>query len=187
MTVDKWVVPEPIYQFLATTGKSASTAGTEAIYNYSTATGTSGETFLIKPPSGEAYRINRMFVHVQDTGAFAAEEYGSTSALVKGVQVRVQSDTGTILDLTDVTVKTNAQWARHCYDVRVDTYGSGDEFLTCRWSFWKNGYPIRLDGDNNERLEVYMQDDMTDLVAQNFFVCGYKEDAAYHQFQGLTK
>ncbi len=178
--VDKWVVPEPIYQFLSSTGKGGFSSGTDALGDYSTATGSSGETFHITPSTGEAFFINRMFVHVQDTGAFAAEEYGNLgSALTNGVQIRVQTDTGTILDLTDVTVKANAQWARHAYDVRIDTWSVGDEFLTCRWSFYKNGYPIRLDGDNNERLEVYLQDSCTGLVEHNFFVNGYKEDAAY--------
>ena len=179
MRVNDWVVPEPIYQFLATTGKGASTDGTNAIFDYSTSGGSSGEIFKIQPPAGEAYFINRLMVHIQDDGAFSAGEYGSTAALTNGVQVRVQTDTGTLHDLTDVTVKTNAQWGRQCYDTRVDEWGAGDEFLSARWSFVKNGYPIRLNGDNNERLEVYLQDDMTDLVAHNFYVNGYKEDDAY--------
>ena len=190
MTVNKWAVPQPIYQFLATTGKGATTGHSNAVANYSTgAGGTSGESFIIKPPSTAAYRVERMLVHVQDTGAFAAEEYGNLgSALTNGVVVRVATSTGTISDLTGtIPIKSNAQWARHMYDVRVDTWSAGDEFLAARWSFWKSGYPLRLDGSNGEFLEVYLQDSCTGLVAHQFFVEGYIEDAAYHQFQGLTK
>ncbi len=189
MTVNKWEVPQPIYQFLATTGKGATTGHTNAVADYSTATGTSGESFILKPTSTQAFRINRMMVHIQDTGAFAAEEYGNLgSALTNGVVVRVATSTGTVFALTDVNpVKTNAEWARHAYDVRIDTWSVGDEFLTSRWSFWKSGYPLRIDGSDGEYLEVYLQDSCTGLVEHNFFVSGYIEDAAYHQFQGLTK
>ena len=183
MSVNDWVVPAPIYEYLSSTGKGASTGGTNAVGDYSTATGSSGEIFHITPGSTEVYRINRMMVHVQDTGAFAAEEYGNLSALTNGVQVRVQSDTGTIIDLTAVNVKTNAQWGRTSYDVRVDTWSVGDEFLSARWTFAKAGYPLRLSGANSERLEVYLQDSCTGLVAHNFYVNGYKEDAAYDEFQ----
>ena len=189
MTVDKWEVPQPIYQFLATTGKGATTGHSNAVGNYSTATGTAGESFILKPPSTAAYRVERMLVHVQDTGAFAAEEYGNLgSALTNGVVVRVATSTGTVKDLTGtIPIKSNAQWARHMYDVRVDTWSAGDEFLAARWSFWKSGYPLRLDGSRGEFLEVYLQDSCTGLVAHQFFIEGYVEDEAYHQFQGLTK
>ena len=179
MAISEYKVPAPIFQYLASTGKGASTGGTNAIGDYSTGTGSSGETFIIQPPADEDWRIERMMIHIQDTGVFAAEEYGSTSALTNGVAVRVETDTGTVYDLTDVTVKTNAQWGRQCYDTRIDTWGAGDEFLSARWTFGKAGYPIRLDGTNGERLAVYLQDDMSNLVAHSFFVNGYKEDEAF--------
>lgn len=184
MAVDKWEVPQPIYQFLATTGKGATTGHTNAVGDYSTGTGTSGESFIISPSTGEAYRIERMLIHVQDTGAFAAEEYGNLTALTNGVAIRVETDTGTVHDLTGtVPVKTNAQWGRHCYDVRVDTWSVGDEFLSARWTFAKSGYPLRLDGDRGERLVAYMQDSCTGLVAHDFFVNGYVEDEAFDHWQ----
>jgi hypothetical protein len=177
--VDEWVVPEPIYQFLAT-----STGGTEAIGNYSTgAGGSSGAIFAIQPPAGESWRIERMLIHIQDTGIFAAQEYGKLSALTNGIQVRVENDAGTVHDLTAITVKTNAQWSRQCFDTRIDTWGVGDEFLSSRWTFAKGGYPLHLIGDNNERLEVFLLDSTTGLNAHNFYVNGYKVDAAYDHWQ----
>ena len=181
MAVDQWVVPQPIYQYLATTGKAATTGHSNAIADYSTATGTSGEAFVISPTTAQVFRIERMIVHIRDAGAFAAAEYGSTAALVKGISVRVVTDTGTVHDLTDgVTVKTNADWGRQCYDTQIFNWGVGDEHLAARWTFSKGGYPLRLDGAAGQRLEVHMQDDMTDLTAHNFYVNGYVEDVAYN-------
>ena len=177
---NEYEVPAPIYQFLSSTGKGASTGGTEAIGNYSTgAGGSSGEIFKIQPSSTQDFRIERMMIHIQDTGIFAAGEYGKLSALTNGIHVHVASDTGIVHDLTDITVKTNAQWARQCYDTRVDTWGVGDEFLTARWTFSKGGYPLRLDGSKNQRLEVYLLDSTTGLNAHNFFVNGFIEDEAF--------
>ena len=180
MPVDQWVVPQPIFQFLATTGKGATTGHSNAVGDYSTATGTSGESFILAPSTAEVYRVERMIIHIQDTGAFAAEEYGNLTALTNGVQVRIATDTGTVYDYTGVTVKSNAQWARQCYDTRVDTWSVGDEFLTSRWTFSKAGYPLRIDGAAGQRLEVYLQDSCTGLVAHNFYVNGYVEDTAYN-------
>lgn len=190
MTVSAWAVPTPIYQFLATTGKGGTTGHSNAVGNYSTgAGGTSGESFILAPSTSQVFRIERMMVHVQDTGAFAAEEYGNLgSALSVGVTVRVSNSTAVVQDLTGgIPVTANAQWGRHAYDVRVDTWSAGDEFLSCRWTFRKGGYPLRIDGAAGEFLEVYLQDTCTGLVSHQFFVNGYQEDAAYDQFQGLTK
>jgi hypothetical protein len=185
VAVDKWEVPEPIYQFLATTGKGATTGHSNAVGDYSTATGTSGESFVLAPSTGEAYHIERMMVHLQDTGAFAAEEYGNLGVtLTKGVTVRVATSTGTVNDLTGGNpVLTNAQWGRHCYDVRIDSWSVGDEFLSARWTFSKAGFPVRLDGDRGEYLEVYLQNSCTGLVAHEFLAQGYVEDAAFDLWQ----
>jgi len=184
MAVSNWVVPEPIYQFLATTGKGASTGGSNAIGNYSSTGGSSGESFIIQPPVGEKWRIERMMIHIQDTGSFDAEKYGNGVALGNGISVRVETDTGTVHDLTDGRpVVSNAQWARQCYDTRVDTYGIGDESLSARWTFSKGGYPLRLDGDLGQRLTVFIHDTCTGLNAHNFYVNGFKEDEAFdHRF-----
>lgn len=185
-SVAEHVVPAPIYQYLAT-----STGGINAVGDYSTgAGGSSGMSFYIKPTSTQDFRIERMMVHVQDTGAFAAEEYGAMTALTNGVQVRVRTSTGTPGALDGIThdltgtlpVKTNAQWGRQCYDVRVDTWAAGDEFLSARWTFSKGGYPLRLDGTLGQYLEVHLQDSTTGLNEHNFYVNGYIEDAAFKQF-----
>ena len=174
MAVHEHEVPAPIYQYLAT-----STGGTNAIADYST-----GMSFAITPTSTQDFRIERMMIHIQDTGAFAAEEYGNLgSALTNGVKIRVMNSTGVKYDLTgDLPVKTNAQWGRQCYDVRIDTWGVGDEFLSARWTFSKGGYPLRLDGTKGEYLEAYLTDTCTGLNEHNFYVNGYIEDAAFDEF-----
>jgi hypothetical protein len=55
--------------------------------------------------------------------------------------------------------------------------------LAARWTFLKSGYPLRLDGDRGEYLEAYLQNSCTGLVEQTFLAQGYKEDAAFDQWQ----
>ena len=59
--------------------------------------------------------------------------------------------------------------------MQVLAWGAGNDQLIARWTFSKAGRPIRLVGDNNERLEVVLNDDFTGLVHQYFVVQGYIE------------
>lgn len=134
------------------------------------------EIFFIQPPSGVSYNIARMIISVEDTNGMQAEEYGNLGvALSNGIQVRVQDDTGTVLDLTDALVVTaNAHWGRLCYDVDIKTWGAGNEILIARWTFARFGVDgLLLRGSYNERLEVVLNDNLTGLIAHYFFVNGY--------------
>ena len=117
-----------------------------------------------------------MIVFIQDTGAFDSDKYGNGIALANGIQVRVQDDSETISDMTnDLPIKTNTHWARMCYDIDLNTFGVGDEVMVVRWTFNKAGQFIRLDGSQNERLEVVLNDDFSALVDHTFLIQGYIE------------
>lgn len=135
------------------------------------------EIAYIQPGASEVFRVARMIVGIEDTSGFSAAEYGNLGGgLTNGVTVRKQSDGGTLIDLTDgLPVKTNASWGMLCYDVDLKTWGVGDELLVVRWTFAKAGQYLRLDGSNNERLEVVLNDDFSGLVAHTFMVQGYVE------------
>ncbi len=134
------------------------------------------EAFYIQPPAGTIYIIERMIVFVEDAGTFDSGSYGNGITLATGVVVRIQNDSGTLHDLTaGIAIKTNPQWGQCCYDAVVSKYGSGNESLSVRWTFAKGGYPLRLIGDNNERLEILLHDDFTDLVQHTFKIEGYIE------------
>ena len=163
----------PLFRLLDTNGDGSGT--TNAIGDYDP----TAEIFYIQPPAGTVYRIARMIVHAEDGPSMTAEEYGNLgSALTNGIAVRVQDDSGTIVSLTDdFLIKSNAHWAAMCFDADVKTWGvtPSNELLAVRWTFTKAGQYIRLDGDNNERLEVLLNDEFDGLVSHYFFVQGYNE------------
>ena len=82
------------------------------------------------------------------------------------------------------TIKTNGEWGQFCYDAEVyaGSLGNLNTYLRVRWTFANSGYPLRLVGANNERLEVVLNDDFSlnngssdPLVEQYFVVQGYFE------------
>ncbi len=134
------------------------------------------EIFYIQPSAGEAFRVARIIIYIEDTGSFDSGSYGNGLALANGIQVRVQNDGGTIADMTaGLPVKTNTQWGRMCYDIKTSNFGSGNEAMGVRWTFTAGGQFVRLDGDNNERLEVVVNDDFSSLVDHSFLVQGFIE------------
>jgi hypothetical protein len=133
--------------------------------------------FFVRPPPGEIWRVARLMVFLE-ASSIAAGAYGPVpvGALANGVRVYTANDFGELNDLLDIhTITTSAGWAEYCHDAQVKSWGAGNEFLTVRWTFTKAGVPIRLRGDNRERLDVLVQDDLTGLDSHQFIVQGYRE------------
>jgi len=161
-----------ISRFLDTSGDGA--GGKNATADYSAASA----IFSIQPSAGVSYQITRMMIAIGDGTNFNTSGYGAAAALSTGIQVRIQNDSGTLVDLTDGRfVKSNAGWGEHCYDVSHHEFGVGNanEVVLVRWTFAKSGQRVRLVGSNNERLEVVFKDDLTGLINHNFKVNGYIE------------
>ena len=158
-----------IYQYLDANGDG--TGATTANGNYSDAG--VGVTQFYYEATNYA-EIERMIIYVEDTVGFAAADYGSiTGNLTNGISLKVFDTNGTteLLDLTaGLPVKSNAGWARTCYDAQLLEWGAGNEMLLARWTFSKAGDSINL--LPGQRLAVVMNDDLTGLVDHNFMIQG---------------
>ena len=135
--------------------------------------------FYIQPPTGSIYRITRIIGAIRDSKGMVADEYGNLgAALTSGIKLEAHHDGGVVVDLMDgLPVKQNADWSRVCYDVDIKSWGAtpSDETLTFRWTFAKAGFPIRLDGNSNEKLQLIVADNVTALITHYFTVQGYEE------------
>jgi hypothetical protein len=136
--------------------------------------------FYIEAQAGEILRVARMIVHIEDAITWNAAEYGNLgAALTNGVSVTVEdTDGNTINTLTDITVKSNADWGRYCFDNAYVAYGAGNDFLSARWTFDKAGSPIRL--KLGEKFVVTVNDDLDGLDAHTFVVQGIDEGQWTH-------
>jgi hypothetical protein len=158
-----------ISRFLDTVGDGSGTKN--AIGDYSGAV----EEFKIVPGADEIFVINRLIAQIRDNGVFSASTYGAIAGgLTNGVVIRLKDSGGTKLDLCDgLPIKTNAEWARVCYDTQLLTWGAGDSFISVRWTFSRSGTQVWLDNSRGDYLSVDLNDDLTTLESQYFLVQGF--------------
>lgn len=160
----------PIFYFLDTVGDQSGTKN--AVGNYAGAV----QKFICKPIAGEIFFLSRMMIHVEDVGSFDTGSYGNRVALTNGIDFSVwDKDDNVIFTFNnDLPIKQNVHWARFAYDTRVDTFGTGNSFLIARWSFFKSGQLIKIDGDKGEYIGASLNDDFTGLVSHYFNLQGFK-------------
>ena len=129
------------------------------------------QVFKIAPAAGEIFRIERMIGFIQDGGNFTAEGYGGLVALTNGIALEYDVK-GSVVQLLEEAVVSNAEWGGQCFDTRYDNFGAGDNMFVFRWTFSKAGGPIILNGDLGEEIRLTAQDNFTGLVKQKFLVQG---------------
>jgi hypothetical protein len=161
-----------IRQFLSANGDGTGEINING--NYSDA-GLGRTRFFIQPPIDETYLLNRLLVFIEDTQPFSANVYGKDIVLTNGIFLEVVDEGGVTHDLVnDHPVKSNAEWTDHCHDAIVSSYGSGNQALSARWSFFRSGFPLMLEGRNNDRLEAIFHDNFNGLVEHHLKVEGWK-------------
>lgn len=172
------VVPTPIYRFLDTDGDGTGT--TNANGNYSS----SATDFYIQPPAGQIYRIERMMIYLaSQKNKIHIDTYVNSAALSTGITVKKLTGASTVVtDYTNgIPIKDFGGWARVAFDVNflaADENSSHNSVASARWTFSKAGYPLRLIGDNSDRLVVTLND--------NFSTGGYI-DEHYFMVQGYIE
>ncbi len=147
----------------------------------------SAQMFRAGPPAGERWDIARMLVRLEDgSAAFNADKYGAVNALSTGVQIQVGQSDGTVLHYltgqaedgtSQQTIQSNMDWFQMFYDVKEAAFGSGNDAIVGRWSFFKSNkdsHGLLLDGDRGDELQIVINDDLSGLVAHTFRLEGVK-------------
>jgi hypothetical protein len=158
----------PFMRYADTNGDGSGTK--QAIGDYS-----GGEEFFFQPAAGQVVEIHRLMVMIQSGGSFRADQYGGLgAALGTGIAVQKRVGAATVLaDYTDgIPIQTNAAWSRLSYDVTFFTFGAGDNYLACRWTFARSGQPVQL--SPGQRLSIVLNDDLTGLTEHTFNFQGHR-------------
>lgn len=129
--------------------------------------------FIWTPLPGRTAHIHRIIVYIEDAGAFDAAKYGNAIVLTNGIDLCVtEIDSGMRVHslIGGHNVLTNGDWASHCFDCQVLSWGTGNEILVARFTFTKAGSPIIL----NDSLQLCMtlNDDFSGLVQHHFTIQG---------------
>jgi len=140
-----------------------------------TATMASPQEYFIGPPVGEVWHITRLLFSMTHGSAGDLSLFGDITALTNGVllRARIDSNYGTFTNW-----KTNADIKDDMYDVGFDDRaGGGGRYSTSgRGTFRNAGAIVRLDGDTNDRIEIYIQDDITALDSFTMKFQGHLEN-----------
>jgi hypothetical protein len=151
---------------------------TKVELDLSSAIGTlpSPQEYWIQPNSNEVWHLTRILISMTHSSAGDLGLFGNLSALANGVLLRARID-GQYSTLTNW--KTNADIKLDMYDVDFDTRsGGGGTFGTSgRGSFDRAGAVVALNGATNDRLEVYIQDDITALATFKINAQGHPVNA----------
>jgi hypothetical protein len=149
----------------------------QSILDLTTTIGTLADPveYFVEPVAGEVWHITRMLFAMAHSSAGDLGKFGNLPALTNGVLVRVK---------TDGSYRTLTNW-KDAGDMKVDMFdiqfdnrsgGGGDFGTSGRWTFSQSGSVLRLDGNTNDRIEVYIQDDLTGLGFFNMTTQGHLED-----------
>lgn len=121
--------------------------------------GSTPKKFWVTPPSGRSGLLFRLNLSMISTSGFAANGFGSGSALTNGIKIGIDnSDGDEIYDFTENhPVKTNAGFALFA-GVDVNTIADG-KGMGVRWTLTKatGGAPILV--PDGWRLRATVQDD----------------------------
>ena len=134
----------------------------------------SPQVYHVQPPAGEVWHITRILFEMTHGSAGDLGKFGGISELDNGVLVRVKIDDQY---LTITNWKNNGDIKTDMFDVHFDTRsgGGGSYGTTGRGTFTKTGAVPELNGDNEDRLEIWVQDDISDLESFKMKAQGHTE------------
>jgi hypothetical protein len=137
---------------------------TQSIINMALAVGTLAAPleYFIAPPAGEIWQITRLLFSMTHPSAGDLGTFGNLTALTNGVILRVERN-GVYRTLTNW--KTNADIKEDMFDITFDIRSGGGSYGTSgRGTFAKSGSILELNGDTLDKVEIYIQDDITALT-----------------------
>lgn len=154
----------PFWRYLDTAGDGSGSK---------VATGTYTSTlFFIEPPAGAVYDIQRLIVTVEDSEVISSDTYGAATLAGNGLAIRRVSGSSIITFTDGISVMANVDWRRFCEVSQTNYAGTGNQLQAiCEFG----GAAVRLNGDRDERLEVLLGDDFSELDGHYFVAEGFQE------------
>jgi len=118
--------------------------------------------YWVAPPEGEVWHLMRILFSMSHGTAGDLGKFGGIAALTNGLFMRAKTS-GSFGTVTNW--KTNENIKTDMFDLAFDTRsgGGGAYGTSCRGTFFKTGAIVRLDGDEGDRLSIFIQDDLTGL------------------------
>lgn len=127
--------------------------------------------YFCKPQAGRVILIKRVLITVGDSGNFTASGYGAGATLSSGINFGLFRGGSLRTDLLPEPIISNFQWNQYCHDANPVTYGSGDNYLSVRWTF-SRGKDEGMYLTTNDELRMIINDDLTGLTIHKVIAQG---------------
>ena len=133
------------------------------------------QEYWIAPPAGQVWHMRRFVFSMIHGTAGDLGLFGNLTALTNGVVLRsrINGNYGTFTNW-----KRNGDMKSDMYDVEFDARsgGQGNYGTSGRGTIAESGAIVRLVGDTNDRIEIYIQDDITGLNSFTMKFQGHRDD-----------
>lgn len=131
-------------------------------------------SFVIAPKNGVTWDICRVILQMVMSSAGTDALFGNLTELTKGIVLRKTDG----IHHTIFNAKTNGDLALRMYDITYTDRATPSQTYGLRGrrsfnGFDKNGVVIRLDGDNEEKLELLVQDNLSALTSFRIVAQGH--------------
>lgn len=131
--------------------------------------------YFIRPGLLEKFVIKRMNLWEIDGSFTDAAGYGAGSALSVGIGITVEDGNEIIKNYTPVKFKTTYEWSLLAGVDNTAVFSGGDDAHVVRWSLFKGGGNIVLDGSKGEFMRLSYGDAMDFMTFIRVMVQGYKK------------
>jgi hypothetical protein len=119
--------------------------------------------FRLAPPAGIIWQITKVIISIIDNVEMDDGKFGGIAELTNGVVGRANTSAGRLANITNW--KKNGDLALDMFSLAYSTKGPGGSYgLRGELVFTEGAYIAELNGDNGEYIDVYVQDDLTDLI-----------------------
>ena len=154
------------------------TGDIQALQDYAT----TPERFSFGPTAGEIWVCERMIFNLTDSGGMSPTEYAALGTFLNpGYDVRVVNGDGDVLSVLNGSkpITVNADINSVCFDFNnMGLNIAGPDTFVSRWTWSKAGSPVRLIGDNGEKIVIDFVNSFVGMNYHTFFVDGGTEGQA---------
>lgn len=118
-------------------------------------------SFVVRPHDSQIWHLTRLNLSMVHKSAATDDKFGSLAPLINGVLIRSNTALLGIHNLTNW--RRNQDMIEDMYDLRYSAKAGGTNHGTAgRWSYkQRTGTVVRLDGSEDDSLEILIQDDLT--------------------------
>lgn len=137
---------------------------------------TTADEYIVKPPPGEVWMLQRILIYILTAARIDPGEYGDQAALTNGIKITIKENDGSVIhDFTPNPIKINGHWCLLAgVDVNNAAYQAGADERYIRWTFSKGGGFVVLDGDKGEYFSIDIRDTLANLTSHLMQVQGVK-------------